>query len=197
MKKVTNIILATFILSILLMVGCKKDNDSPNNKMNYDGTEYELSQGFLENFGKWTDQMDYNMEIVLLSSGFAVHEADGEIDSLSGIGHGIIFDLFTASSNKVDVGEYTYDSNDSGQAGTFNFADGVVNYNSATEDGTEFEISAGKLTIVQNGDTYELNFDCTAENGKQVTGYFKGSLKYYDMSDTKSLKTGFKKHQLR
>lgn len=197
MKKATNIILATFILSILFMVGCKKDSDSPSYKMNYDGTDYSLSQGFLENFGKWTDEMDYNMGIVLLSSGFTVHEANGELDSLSGIGHGITFDLYTTSSNKIDIGVYTYESNDTGQAGTFGYGDGVINYNSATEDGTEFDIAAGKLTIVQNGDTYELNFECTADNGKHVTGYFKGSLKYFDMSDTKSLKTGFQKHQLR
>lgn len=193
MKNATNIILATFILGILFMVGCKKDSNSSNNKMNYDGTDYNLSQGFLENFGQWTDEMDYNMGIVLLSSGFTVHEVDGEIDSLSGIGHGIVFDLFTTSINKVEVGVYTYDAGESGQAGTFNYSNGVINYNSATEDGTEFDITAGKLTIVQNGDTYELNFDCTADNGKHVTGYFKGSLKYYDMTDFKSSKTGFVK----
>lgn len=193
MKKISTLIIGVLILSIFL-AGCKKDENTPKSQFTYDGIEYELSQGVMENFGQWGNNMNYNMEIVLLSSGFTTHESNGEIDSLSGTGHGIIFDLFTTDANKPAVGDYNYDAQGTGQAGTFAYGDAVINWNTQTETGTEFEINGGKLTVVQSGDTYELNFSCTTDTGKTITGYYKGSLKYYDLSDKKASKVGLREN---
>ncbi len=185
MKNLSKILIGAFILGIFF-VGCKKDDDdAPKNQMTYNETEYDLSQGFLENYGTWDRSEAYNFGLVLLSSGFIVHEIDGEIDSLSGTGHGIVFDIYTSNPDKLEIGDYTYDSNSTENAGTFDYAGGVFNYSMLTEDGEEFEINGGKLKVVQNGDIYELNFDCTTEEGKPITGFYKGSIKYYDMRDSK------------
>ena len=182
MKNVSNFLIAAFMLSIFF-VGCKKDDDTPKNQMQYKDVEYDLSQGFLESYGKLGDNTANNYSLILLSSGFTTYEEDGEIDSISGIGHGIVFDLFATRTDKLDIGDYLYVSEGSGNAGTFNYANGVLNYNAQTEEGVEFDIDGGKLTVVQNGDTYELKFDCTTEEGKQITGFYKGSLKYYKVGD--------------
>jgi len=182
MKNVSKFLVGAIVLSIFFM-GCKKDDDTPKSQMTYKDVEYDLSQGFLESYGKWSDNSANNFSLILLSSGFTAHEEDGEIDSVSGIGHGIVFDLFATSPDKLDVGDYIYVSDGSGNAGTFVYANGVLNYNAQTEEGIEFDIDGGKLTVVQNGDTYELKFDCTTEDGDQITGFYKGSLKYYDVSD--------------
>jgi len=52
-----------------------------------------------------------------------------------------------------------------------------------TGGGTTLDITGGKVTIKSNGSTYELTFDCTAADGKNITGYYKGSLGYYVISD--------------
>jgi hypothetical protein len=182
MKNVTGFLIVAFVLSIFFM-GCKKDDDTPKNQMKYNDVEYDLSQGFLESYGKWGNNTANSFALILLSPGFTAHDEYGEIDSVSGIGHGIVFDMFATSPDKLDVGDYIYVSVGSGNAGTFDYANGVFDYNAQTEEGGEFDINGGKLTVVQNGDTYELKFDCTTEEGKQVTGFYKGSLKYYNVSD--------------
>jgi hypothetical protein len=188
MKNISKFIIAAFILSVFFM-GCKKDDDSPKNHMTYNDTEYDLSQGVLENYGQVDRSSVYNFDLVLLSSGFVIHDLSNEFDSLSGKGHGIVFELFTSDANKLAVGDYVYDATESKSAGTFDYANGVLDYDMETEEGTEFEINGGKLTVVQSGDVYELNFDCTTYDGKSITGFYKGSLKYY------SYQVGFKSPQ--
>ena len=182
MKNLSKFIVAAFMLSVFFM-GCKKDDDTPKNHMTYNDTEYDLSQGVLENYGQVSRSSVYNFDLVLLSSGFVIHDSNGEFDSLSGSGHGIVFELFTSSFDDLAVGDYVYDAQ-SESAGTFDYANGVLDYDMETETGTEFEINGGKLTVVQNGNEYEVNFDCTTTvNGKKITGFYKGSLKYYDYHD--------------
>lgn len=164
--------------------------------MTYNETEYDLSQGFLQGYGKLGDYTANSLGLILLSPGFTVHDVDGEIDSLSGTGHGIVFKLFATSLDKIDIGDYIYTFEVVGNAGTFAFSNGVLNYNMQTEQGDEFEINGGKLSIIQNGETYELKFDCTTDEGETITGFYKGSIKYYFVGDnfkssTKTIKNNF------
>jgi len=188
MKNVTYFLVGALLVSILF-AGCKKEDDTPKNQMIYNETEYDLAQGFLENYGKWDGTEDYNIDLILVSSGFTIHEVNGEIDSVSGKGHLIYFELFTADPDKLTVGDYIYDDNETGKAGTFDDAGCALDFDAQTEIGTELEINGGKLTVVQNGDTYEVKFDVTATNGKHITGFFKGGLKYYDYRDNKKSST--------
>jgi hypothetical protein len=182
MKKIAFLLLGALIVGILF-TGCKDDeeDDGPSgNYMKYGDTEYELSQGFLENYGKFVREPGYNLDLTFISSGFTVHESDGEIDSLSGTGHGIYFEMFTVNNNRLEIMTYQYDPDETEEAGTFDYADGVLDYNIEAEEGTMFYIDQGTVTVSKNEGEYEISFDCRDEDGAAVTGYYKGTLKYYD-----------------
>ena len=190
MKKVFTPIIVLLVFSLFLG-GCKKDKKDETSKsyFNYNNVEYNLAKGFLENYGKSGDE-GYNLDLTLLSSEFVVHESGGEIDSISGIGSGINFEIFTSQSTKLDVKEYVYDETESGADGTFDYAMLVLNYNPVTETGEILEITGGKVTVVNNGSEYEININCTASNGKTITGYYKGPLKYYNYDKKKKSEAG-------
>ncbi|OYT13682.1 MAG: hypothetical protein B6I19_03875, partial [Bacteroidetes bacterium 4572_114] len=180
--------LALLAVSVLF-VACKKDddNDPPKNQMTIAGTEYDFTQGVIENYGTWLSVEAYNFDVTILSPGLTIHEINGEIDSVSGIGHGISFEFYSADSTDLAKGDYVYDEDGNGGAGTFIYAGAVVNYNTETEEGTEYEITEGKVTVSQNGGSYELSFDCKTDGDVSVTGFYKGNLKHYDYTgDVKS-----------
>jgi len=186
MKNLKVLIFALLAMSVIF-VACNKDDDDnqnePENRMSINDIDYELNQGVIENYGIWTSVEAYNFDVTLLSSGFNIHEVNGEIDSISGIGHGVSFELFSSDSTDLAVGEYVYDADANFTAGTFNYAGAVVNYNTATEEGIEYDITEGTVTVSQNGGTYELSINCKTDGDEVVTGYYKGSLKKYDYSD--------------
>jgi len=179
MKKLTGLILGILLIVGMLSSGCKKEEETPKNHMIYDGVEYNLSQGVLDYWGQ-AGEGSYILDLVLLSSGFTLHEVGGEIDSLSGIGHGIVIELFSSSSTELVAGDYIWNSEGNGQIGTFEYADAVFNWNSQTDDGSDAVANGGRVNVSNNGDEYEIGLDLTMEDGKTLTGFYKGALKYYN-----------------
>lgn len=186
-----------FASLILFLGSCKKDDDSNSPSKNYmqlDASEYELSKGILENYGKYEGDNGYNLDLTLFSSGLKIVEEDGEVSDMSGEGHAIYFEIYTSTSKKLDIGTYEYDSTGTGESGTFASGGCVADYNIETEEGTSLELSEGTLTVTKNDGIYEISFDCIAEDGTSVTGYYKGSLKYYNYDDnTKSARIKIKR----
>lgn len=175
---------AISVLTIsLLIITCKKDVIAPKNSITYDNTEYDLNSGFLEFYGtiRGTGK---NIDLTLISSGLVPVITNGLIDSITGTGNGINFELFTTNSTSIDIGDYTYDAGKTGSPGTFDFANTILNFNTVTAQGIDLDINGGKVSIIKNGSEYELTFNCTGVDGKSVTGYYKGSLHYYDTSTT-------------
>ena len=182
MKNLYQLLFCVFAFT-LLIVGCKKDRDnSPGSYIKHGDVVYELSQGILENYGKYGTSEANNLDVILLSPGFKIHESNGQIDSISGMGNGIHFEIHDSSFDKLDIDDYIY-NNESEQLGTFNHSSAVFNYDSRSENPQEFEISSGKLTVKMNGSEYELSFDCLDSDGKIISGVYKGSLKYYNYDD--------------
>ena len=184
MKNLFKPLIAVLVIS-LFIAGCKKDKkeETVKNYFNYNGSEYILSQGFLENYGKYEDE-GYNIDLTLLSSDFTIHEGSGDIDSISGKGDILLFEIYTSLPNKLDVRDYIYDATESGAAGTFDWGVIGMDLNIMTETGAAYEITAGKVSVTSNGSAYEITINCTA-NGKTITGYYKGSLKYYNYDKKK------------
>ncbi len=171
----------------LFFIGCKKDDNksSASNSFKFDNTEYKLSNGFLENYGK-SGTEGYNLDLTLISSEFTIHESNGEVDSLTGTGDVIYFELYGSEPGKLSIKDYTY--NESSYAdGTFDYGFVGMNFNPNTMTGTIHEITAGKVSVKNNGSEYEISFDCTLDTGKNITGYYKGSLKYYNYAKKKSV----------
>jgi len=110
-------------------------------------------------------------------SGFTLHETGGIVDSISGTGSGIVFEAFSGSQDKLDEGQYIFDSlSFETSTKTFQYSDAVFDYNTTTYVGTEVEMNAGTFTVKKSGNDYEITFSCTTYGGKTVSGYYKGSL---------------------
>ena len=180
---------AVSILTIcLLIVSCSKDivetNDTNNqlkNSITYNNKVYYLNNGYLEYYGN-IQGTGYNIDLILISSGLTPVITNGQVDSITGTGSGINFELFSSNTTALEVGDYTFDAGSSGSPGTFDYGNAIYNFNTETGAGTSLDITGGKVTVKSNGSTYELTFDCTAADGKSVTGYYKGSLNYYVVS---------------
>lgn len=178
-------IIITVICSLtigLLIFNCKKSITSVTplkNAITYNGTEYDLNTGILEYYGK-LQGTGINFDLIFLSSGLVPVTNNGMVDSITGTGNGINFEIFSTGTTALNVGDYTFDASKTGTAGTFDFANTILNFNTVNQQGIDLDMNGGKVTIKQNGSVYELTFNCTGVDGKSVTGYFKGSLQYYN-----------------
>ncbi|UBM62759.1 hypothetical protein LA303_01965 [Candidatus Sulfidibacterium hydrothermale] len=187
MKKLLVFAMGLFLISLVFM-GCDdSDSDNPGNYIKHDNVSYALSNGFV--FDASQSEKDAKLEdgslavypvgLLLVSSGFTIYPVDGNIDSISGTGSGIFFIAYSTSSDKLADGHYVLDSLALDQSGIFLYADAVFDYNVATGDGIETEISSGTLDVKSDGDDYEISFDCKGKDGKSITGYYKGSVESY------------------
>jgi hypothetical protein len=180
-------IFAVSVLTISILIGsCSKSSDDtpiePKNSITYNNKVYYLNNGLLEYYGI-IQGTGHNIDLTLISSGLTPVITNGQVDSITGTGSGINFELFSSNATALNVGDYTFDSGSSGSPGTFDYGNAIFNFNTVTGAGTTLDITGGKVTIKSNGSTYELTFDCTAADGKNITGYYKGSLGYYVISD--------------
>ncbi|PZD79001.1 hypothetical protein [Mesonia sp. K7] len=161
MNLIKKITLVCFLA--IAAIACSNDDDNGSSKKNeftYDGTSYELSLGYLEDFGEFSEGV-YNFDIYLLSSNAE---------------NGMYFEMFTDNQNKLEVGTYTLSN--SGNANTFSSSSEIgINLNSENEK--YYEITEGTVEILSN-DTYKIEFEGTA-NGKAFSGYYKGSLNSGDI----------------
>lgn len=187
MKNLYSAFVVFFVIS-LSVAGCKKDDNSSGtkNSFKYNNAEYNLSKGFLENYGQASSGEAYNIDLTLISSGFTIHESNGEIDSLSGTGDALYFELYTSDPTKLSVRDYAYDASQTMADGTFDMGFVGVQYNASNDSGTLDFINGGKLTVKSNGSAYELSFTGTTANGKSVTMTYNGSLNYYNYAKKKS-----------
>jgi hypothetical protein len=188
MKKLSWVLIGLVIVSFFI-VRCGKESSTPKNAITYENQTYNIDKGILENYGK-IHGTGNNLDLTFLSSSLVIHEVNGLIDSISGTGNGVNFEMYTNSTTALAVGDYTFDKDSTGNPGTFDYGNFILNYNTATNQGTLEDIGGGIITVKSAGATYEITFNCTTKSGKGVTGYFKGPLKYYDntaaTSQTKS-----------
>lgn len=170
--------LASVLLLCFALTGCEKDSklNETKNSLKVDSTEYEISKGILEYYG--SNGSGYNIDLTLYSPGITIHENQGLPDSVSGNGHTLYFEMYSSSSEKLELGDYP--ENNTGNAGTFDIANYIVNWDVALNPGIDLiPITTGTVKIIKNGPEYELSFSGTDINNKAITCYYKGNLKFY------------------
>ena len=187
-------ILTFFLVILIIFSGCKKDKDNGDETydyyIKYDGKMYPLDKGAIENYGHYYVDDSYNLDLWFLSEGLNMIEINGEWDHESGTGHIVYFIMNTNSPSQIDNGNYVYDEDLTYDAGTFKYGDFTLNYDADHNTWETYKsFTDGTLTVSKSGDVYEITFNCTDEDGKNVTGYYKGTLKYYDYDQNKSTKT--------
>jgi hypothetical protein len=197
MSKIFKLFLGAIIVVVIIAsVSCnpdKEEGEEPGditNHMTYNGKDYELTKGTIENYGELASGT-FNNDIMIMS-GYTVHDASGEIDSLSGTGYLLYFEMFSSQGEKLDIGDYVYEADSMGMVKTFDYAQVAVNYDLSLPDGGTGsvlkDITAGTAKVGISGNEYEINFSGKDEDGVAVSFYYKGSLKYYDYSSKSSIK---------
>ncbi len=184
--KIDKKVLTIILLSLIFFTGCKKDKkeSSFNNYFKYDGEIYRIDQGFLENYGSLNAGESYKLSLTLTSDGLTPIENNGDLIGITGNGHIIHFEMFSGSGTQLTDGTYQYDFS-SQNAGSFDDGWISINYDaSQNEAEIDQDIEEGTVIITKTGDIYEITVSCTDEDNKSVTGYFKGTLKYYNKEST-------------
>ena len=167
------------ILVLLIVVvainftSCEKDGDDISSLENYlkiGDHEYELQEGHIANEG---DDFEGG-------SNYDGYETVLSLYSYQGIEPKdvfIAFEMYTNTGLKLDDGKYTYNAEKPYQIRSIGGGD----YEECTNDECyEAEIAAGDITVSRNGNTYTITIDCEDENGKKITGFYKGTLAYLD-----------------
>ena len=175
--------LCVFLFVSLILWGCKDKEEEvivPKNIIAYNGTEYDLSQGLLIDYGQFSKDEGHTQVLFLYSSGITVHENAGKIDSTSGTGQLIYLEMFSPVTGLLADGEYTYDIYKTYKPSTFDYAYAVLNADYYTAEGDLYEMISGKVTVKKEKENYTISFDCIEGEGKHITGFYKGPLKYYD-----------------
>lgn len=181
-------LLTVALLASTLFISCnKKDDDSgTNNYLIIDSKEYGLSAGFLGNYG--TDNENslhygYNTDLLLYSEGLSIQLKENDEWYLVGNGHGIYFEMFSATGNYLDNEDYVFNSTEPHPIGTFDYGHYVINYDTENGySGDEDDVVSGKVSVYKNGSEYNITIDCASTNGKKITGFYKGTLRYFDWS---------------
>jgi len=173
----TLLLMAAFVLP-LFFAACSKDDDDKKNHFKYDGNTYEMTNGVMLKWGQMWGE-GYIFDLYLFSEGIQYNG----IWDITGKGHGIFFELYSPSENELAAGTYNFDPEDEGDPFTFSWADFVIDFDIDNEIGTEIDIVDGTVKVEKSGSTYTITIDAVAEDGKPVTGYYKGSFIVEDMSD--------------
>lgn len=187
MKKF-KVALLIFSAIFFVLFACKKDEETHSvNQITYNGENFELSKGIIESYGNFQGDEAFNFDVILLSSGFTVYEFNGEPDSVSGTGNAIVMEFYSSDSTNLASGEYRYDV--TRVAGTFDYAEAVIDFNTETEEGTELEITGGTIMVSNKGSNYEFSFRLETSEQISLNGYYLGPLTRYDYkSSLKKLK---------
>jgi PKD repeat protein len=151
------------------------------NEIKYDGSDYPLTKGYIENYGDSDNSDYYNFDVWLVNDGITI-----TTDDAMGTGDLIYLELWSSSPSSLAVGTYSFADNFAAQ--TFSTGAVAFNYNIATELGILDECTGGTVTISQSGTDYVFDVTFTLANAKTVNAYYKGSLILYDQTGSKSNK---------
>lgn len=180
MKNLKLLILLVSISLVSFSCGSDDDGDggstSGSGVLVYGDTEYQLKSGVIEDYGEYSNGV-YNFDISLVDSGLRV--VDGETVPTNDTFSGVYFELFTSNSQDLVEGVYTF-GNGIG-AGTYGSAEVIID--AAFEDDYDaFDINSGTFTVLDDGSSYEFEFEGTVSNGTSFSGYYTGSLVSVDSS---------------
>jgi hypothetical protein len=182
---VAGIMAIVFVLS-----SCRKDKDDPvpeekTNSITYDGKIYPMSKAAALHWSKKTE--GHEVVLVFITDGGQFHFSGNGLDSISGSGSGFALDLYSTDSLSYSQGTYTYDTTMNFQAGTFESASFVTNYNFSTDEGEEIPVYGGIVNVAKAGSTITVTYEGKDISGKTLSFYYKGQIPEY----FNSKKSGF------
>jgi hypothetical protein len=184
MKTRMTILSLLVITVIFALTSCKKDDKSTKqgDYFTYDSKDYELSSGIIEYYGAGSGN-GYNFDVTLYSSGISWNTTDM---LLEGTGNLATFEMYSSSSSDLANGNYTFDSQNIENQGTFSTGIFGLEFNVTNFTGTIVSISSGTVTVQKTDSNYELTINCKTTDNKTIEGHFNGPLTLIDYSLGKS-----------
>ena len=181
------ILIGMFLVGIFL-VRCNKDDDDTGtrNYLKIGDTEYELFAGLLENFG--TDDHDdwyhgYLGKLILFSEGLSLHVVEEDRYEFAGNGDLIAFSLYSNTGSALDNADYVFTSTVPCPIGTIDGGAYAIKFDTENWDAEDSDdIVSGTVSVSLSGSEYRITFDCACQNDKKITGFYKGTLRYFDSS---------------
>jgi len=175
-------LLISLVLTFLVLIGCKKDTDENENVQNnsfvYQGQEYALSKGCISPYDS-DPLVGFDLKLASSSIDFEFNDSLGYAEQ-SGTGNFVYIDLTTLNSDFTG----TFVCDDTGNSNDIpHFEDGTIVMNGNFDSGWYDEINildGGTLEINRIGDYYEIIFNWTSNEGKSISGYYKGELVFYN-----------------
>lgn len=162
------------ILSYFLILSTSfYSSEIKNNEFKFDEVAYGTGYGYFESYG--LDQTG-------TSENYDVHLMSVPKENMTHTFDYILLDLNSDNSGNVSAGEYKFLNSDDKaiQSFTFNSASVLINYDANTYSGDVYFAIDGTVEVKKKKDTYTLSYDLLLENGKVVTGNYKGSLKAWN-----------------
>jgi hypothetical protein len=181
---------ALLLFATISIVSCKDDDEkAPDNKFAIGDNSYKIAKGvFLKDLSVGEDDNGneyYRNELAFITDGINVIEVDGETEA-TGEGN-LVSLLINNEGQELEVGTYTWQSEENEQPFDFWAGDVVVGWNSANEgSGTDYEFQSGTVTVAKSGDKYIITFEGVAIGDANhdempdapvtVSGQFEGKL---------------------
>lgn len=176
MKHLTKLFCGILMLGITI-AGCKKDKD-PGIKsyLQVNDTTVTLTHGTLKYYG--ADTEGYWFGLGLLTSAITI-DAAGYWENSGSV---IDFEILSTSENSLSSGIYSYPISDSYYP-LFSISESNHCLNWSEAGMNEWNIlEICSLTIVNNNNSYIIDFAGIDENGDNVEGHYEGTLEYWDWS---------------
>lgn len=164
-------------ISLLFITNCQKECDCESqNHLEFANNSIPLNKAILENWGVHVQDeayQGYRLIVGAFSPEVTIHISDFDVDSLSGRGHGILFELFSSEPNNFSSADFTYSMEHT--TGTFSFGLLYHDFLFEHDDWLEEEfINSGNLALTVNDDKLTLEFTGHLESGELVTAYYSG-----------------------
>lgn len=167
-------------LTVLLLSACNKEKDE-GESINYtqtlsiDDKNHVVDKGLLVNYGK--DVVAHegtNFDISLVTSGVTMHfdSTGNDIDSASGDGYILYFQLYSQGEEDITEGDYVY--NQTLKTGTFDASQITVVQDGEAQD--YYLISEGTLKLRISDGKYGISGDLTTKGDREIKISYKGDL---------------------
>jgi len=175
-----------FFCLIIIVFGCTDNNDnetpSQNNYLKVDNAIHAIDSGYLIKSWVVNTEGIYQYDLYLYTEKVEFITLNSQYDSVSGFGNIVGFQLF--SSDKDGLNNDTYVYNKTKNTSTFSWSTYFIEYDLVNLTYKENSgINNGEMVVSHIDKLYTISFDCDAENGKQITGYFNGKLRYKERVD--------------
>lgn len=160
MKKIANLLLIALLLTSSLS-SCKKDDDTFDSHVMFNGTKYTLVEGF---YFSQIAGLNYNHYYFFVTDGLSYNETNQNFE-----GTGDMISITISTQSQTPSGTH----NIVGESGYFF---GVTFTNGIPSGGEGNNFAGGTITISISGDIYQIDIDGETFGEGALTGQYKGTL---------------------